>query len=166
MTKISATILAGAMLLAGCGDDKKDAAPTSTQAPAGSNQKDDRAAALKTAIQGYANAQFAGDLAGVRGYLNPERCSQDDVDSASMAAGFMKDTAKGATIKIKAVKIVGDRGTFTDYELSPGAPDALRRLLKTNDKEHAGELGWGYVDGEWYRDAGCTGASASPSPSP
>lgn len=162
MKKIAIAALLATGLLAGCGGgaDKPETAGA-TSAPASG---DNRAAALKTAIQGYANAQFAGDLAGVRGYLNPEKCSQDDVDSASMAAGFMKDTAKGATIKIKAVKIVGDRGTFTDYELSPGAPDALRRLLKTNDKEHAGELGWGYVDGEWYRDAGCTGATASPTP--
>jgi hypothetical protein len=154
--RVPATILAATVALAGCGgsdDEPATAEPAKTA---------DREAALKTAIEGYANAQLAGDIAGVTGYLNPDRCTEDDKGTAAMAAGIMKDTAKGAKITITAVKIEGDRGTIGSYELSKGAPDALRRILKSADTDNKGRMGWAWVDGEWYFDGICDGETPTP----
>lgn len=153
------TFLAAALLaaLAGCGGGDNNEPATAEPAKTA-----DREAALKTAIEGYANAQLAGDIAGVTGYLNPDRCTEDDKGAASMAAGIMKDTAKGAKITITAVKIEGDRGTIGSYELSKGAPDALRRILKSADTDNKGRMGWAWVDGEWYFDGICDGETPTP----
>lgn len=157
--------LAATLLLTGCGggDDEEtpaQAAPGATSSAA----SDDHKEALRTAIESYANAQMSGDVAGVLGYIHPVLCSEGDKAQYSLAAGAMEETAKGASIKIKGVRIEGDRGTFTEYELSNNAPESLRRLMKATNAG-AGAMGWVFYDGEWYRDADCEGTkTASPVP--
>lgn len=160
---LTATALAATLLLSGCGggdDEGQAVTPGSSAAPAAGG---DRNEALRKAIEGYANAQMSGDMAGVSAYLHPTLCSEDDKAEYMAASQFMEKTAKGASIKIKAVRVVGDRGSFTEYELSKDASDAVRRLMKQNNKGDS--LGWVFYDGEWYRDAGCVGASAEPTSS-
>jgi hypothetical protein len=154
-------------LLAGCGggsDDKADTpAPASTTAP-GPAAPDNRETALKVAAQGYVNSLLKGDVVGVTGYLDPKVCDDDDRTGYAFTVPQMKETAGGATMKITKVYVEGDRGGVEDYTLSGGAPDQLRRLIKSSF-EGSKTYSWRYHDGEWYLAGPCEGdASASPTP--
>ena len=132
------------------------AAPAAPVAPPGSGAPvpaADREAALRTAVEGYTNALLAANAPGMSGYFD-RSCTPSDIATTVYAAREVKVVAKGATVKVTGVVVHGDRGQMTTYELSPGAPDALRRMLKAAQETEDADP-WRYVDGEWYFTGVC-----------
>lgn len=158
--------MAAALLLAGCGGgDDQAAGQPQVASGAAAAATDDRAGQLKVAAQGYVDALLKGNIGGVVGYLDPEVCDDDDEASYALGIGQIKETAEGATMKILSVKLYDDgaRGGADQYELSKGAPDQLRRLIKSSMAESKTGA-WNYRDGEWYLAGPCEDESASPVP--
>lgn len=166
-TTTIAALTAGLLLTAcGGGDDDEPTAPgtAASEAPAASSSgADDREEALTVAAQGYVSALLKGNIAGVVGYLDPQVCDDADEGSYALSVGPIKENAEGATMKITSVYVEGDRGGVDGYELSKGAPDALRRSIKSSFGTER-TYPWNYRGGEWYLAGPCKDESASPEP--
>lgn len=156
----AAAVAAALTLLTGCGGSNTDQAaaaeqPAATQAPKPTSDSDKKAL-LARAAQGYTDAVLSGDGAGATSYSHPTICDDADNGELILAAGFMKDTAKGATMRITEVYLNGaERGGVKSWELSDGAPDALRRLAEQGAKDSNPGGTWRWVDGEWYLAGPC-----------
>lgn len=102
--------------------------------------------ALRTAIQGYTDALTSGDSVGASAYIDPA-C---DDSTLFLAAPMVAKTAKGARVIIDSVYLDGQGGGTDKWHLTPGAPDALRRLVAKDvagPRVHSFRL----INGEWVK---------------
>lgn len=118
--------------------------------------------ALRTTIQGYMDALLSGDGAGISSYIDPACNNSFGFLAASMSAGI----AKGARLIIDSVYVDEQGGGTDTYHLTPDAPDALRRFVKTLDTgkhEHSFRL----INGEWFKHPDpCDSPTSSSTPRP
>jgi hypothetical protein len=138
--------------------------PLQQPAPAQVAAPGDMEAKLLTTVNGYVNAFASGQIAGILGYLDAS-CTDSDISEIALGASQMSSIAAGARITFTSVVVQGDRGSSGDYELSPGAPDALRRLmLELNNGIRT--FPWNWMGGEWYYKGDCGQPDPTPEPTP
>lgn len=139
-----------------------EADPSAGQEEAAPTPKGATNVALKRAAQQYATGLLRGDYKRLAPYLDSS-CTDSDRAGLLVALGAVKKLAKGATMTVTGVRIVGKRGNVTTYTLSAKAPAELRQVLDESLRKSAGNP-WRYAGGGWKNTGPCSGGSAVPDP--